>query len=706
MTESNEEKVRLGQNEDAAAEAASTKAAETAATGGGSAAAGDVAGGSNAVGYTAGEAAASGDDATGSTAATEDGPDVEAGDGSFESFGIDERYVAVLKEQDIREPSLVQEKVIPLALTGKDLVAQSVTGSGKTLAYVLPALQRLDPARKDVQVIVLVPTRELGMQIVQVAEELGKATGVTVQQLIGGASLQRQIDKLKLKPQVVVGTPGRVLELIKLRKLNVQQTRTLVIDEADQVFALGSAGDVDLILKSVPRSAQRMFFSATVPPELEQTARRWMAQPELVRIHPGQRTSPTLTHVYVVCEERDKIETLRKLVHAYKPKSAIVFVNATADLAEVVQKLQYVGLSIEALYSEAGKQERANVLSGFRAGNFQLLLATDVAARGLDVAGVTHVFNLDPAPGPDHYVHRVGRTGRMGRHGTAVSIVTPQQTFIIGKFAKALGVDIAQKAMYEGRIVDPVDDRSAAAQRQRREESRAAGRRAGASAAADGRAVRLAAQPPGAGGSAAAAGRTGEAGAPGGRPARAAAGTGAAARRPDGAPKPAGRAAGAGAAAGARKAAPAHGAAPLRGAAGGRRDAAAVSGLESRETATERGNMVARGNPSARGDMPARGSASTRGDLPARGNAADGKQARRSEEIRGAMPGRGGAGPRGTASARGAAPARGTAPVRKGAAVSASGKAQPSKAERERDRKNKGAPKWLKAKQSEERERT
>jgi superfamily II DNA/RNA helicase len=429
---------------------------------------------------------------------TEVGVDIGGG---FARFGLDERLLAALRGQNIREPSPVQAEVIPLALEGRDVVAQSQTGTGKTLAYVLPALQRLEASSKELQAVVLVPTRELGMQIVKVAEELGKPSGVLVQQLIGGAALQRQIDKLKLKPQLVVGTPGRVLELIKLRKLNVQNVRTLIVDEADQVFALSSADDVEVIVRSVPRTAQRLFFSATVPPELEQVAQRWMKEPAVVRIDPSQRTAPTLEHVYLVCDERDKIDTLRRLVHAYRPRSAIVFVNATADLAEVQQKLTYVGLSIEALYSEAGKQERANVLSGFRAGKFQLLLATDVAARGLDVEGVTHVFNLDPAPGPDHYVHRVGRTGRMGRHGTAVSIVTPQQTFIVDKFAKALGLNIARVAMYEGKIVASGDDVRAAAPRRRRDEARAgersgAGERGGAGA---GRGA-AAAMPPGAAG--------------------------------------------------------------------------------------------------------------------------------------------------------------------------------------------------------------
>jgi superfamily II DNA/RNA helicase len=409
----------------------------------------------------------------------------------FEQLLIHNDYVKKLQAMGITQPTPVQTQVIPLVLEGKDVVAQSQTGTGKTLAYLLPVLQRIDASRKELQAVVLVPTRELGMQIVQETEKLVKDTGISVQQLIGGAALHRQIDKLKLKPQIVVGTPGRILELMKLRKLSLHQVRSIVVDEADQVFSLGSTTEAEAILKSARRSCQVLFFSATIPPEMEQVTSRWMQTPEIIRVNPEQRTSETLEHIYFVCEERDKIDTLRRLVRLINPPSAIVFVNAAADVSEVVQKLQYVGLSVEALYGEAGKQDRAKVLGAFRHRKFQLLLATDVAARGLDIQGVTHVFNLDPPPGPDYYVHRVGRTGRMGQRGTAVSIVTPKQQFIIGKFAKALGIDIVPKAMYEGRIVDPADDRSAAAKR-RRSEAGAGPAAARARVSADAAALRAA----------------------------------------------------------------------------------------------------------------------------------------------------------------------------------------------------------------------
>ncbi|CAG7617508.1 DEAD-box ATP-dependent RNA helicase CshA [Paenibacillus solanacearum] len=378
----------------------------------------------------------------------------------FASLHIDPVYLKRLQEQDITEPSPIQREAIPPIMEGKDVVAQSQTGTGKTLAYALPLLHKIEEASREVQALVLVPTRELGMQIVQTLEQLTKDTGIRVQQLIGGASIERQIDKLRLKPQIVVGTPGRVQELVKLRKLKLHGIRTVIVDEVDQVFELGSMQDVEALFKGMLREKQLLFFSATLPAPIQQVVDRWMREPHYVRVKPAQRTSETLEHVYFVCQERDKVDTLRKLVRLYNPKAAMVFINETDDIGEAIAKLKYAGLSVEGLYGDSFKQERARAMQMFRAGRFQLLLATDVAARGLDLPQVTHVFNLDPPVDADHYVHRVGRTGRMGRQGVAVSIITPKEQFIIDKFAKTLGIEPERREMFHGRIVDPAREQA------------------------------------------------------------------------------------------------------------------------------------------------------------------------------------------------------------------------------------------------------
>ncbi|MCU6796649.1 DEAD/DEAH box helicase [Paenibacillus sp. WQ 127069] len=371
---------------------------------------------------------------------------------SFSSLQIDEVYINKLREKDIVVPSPIQAESIPVILSGKDVVAQSQTGSGKTLAYVLPLLQQVDKNSREVQGIVIVPTRELGFQILETLQLLADEAGIRVQGLIGGAALTRQIDKLKLRPQLIVGTPGRVMELLKLRKLSVHHVKTVVVDEVDQVFDLGSMREVEVIFKGTQRNRQMLFFSATMPEPIQAVISRWMQDPVYVQISPEQRTSETLKHLYFVCEDRDKIDTLRRIVRLYNMPAAIVFINEIDNVAEIVEKLKFAGLSIEALYGDAGKQERAKVMQAFRAGKFQLLLATDIAARGLDIPHVTHVINFELPIDADHYVHRVGRTGRMGKKGTAISILTNKQRFIIDKFSKKLGCKIEEQEMAYGKI--------------------------------------------------------------------------------------------------------------------------------------------------------------------------------------------------------------------------------------------------------------
>lgn len=394
---------------------------------------------------------------------------------SFEQLQIAQTYLDKLKELGIGEPTPIQAEAIPVLKQGSDAIIQSQTGTGKTLAYLLPALEQIDPTQKQLQVLVVVPTRELGMQIMQEIEKLTAGGPIRSQSLIGGAAVVRQVEKLRLHPHIVVGTPGRLLELMKIKKLTLHHVKIGVVDEVDQVFELGSMQDVESVLKGMLKSSQKVFVSATIPQSTEQAAGRWLKEPVIIKINPSQRTAETLEHMYVLCQEREKVDTLRRLVRLIKPKSAIVFINVTDDIAQVVAKLQYVGLSIEALYGEASKQDRAKVMGNFRDGKFQLLLATDVAARGLDIEGVTHVFHLDPATNAEYYLHRVGRTGRMGREGTTISIVTPKEQFILEKFEKQLGITIAPKAMYEGRLVDPAQDRSAATMRSRREAARPRG---------------------------------------------------------------------------------------------------------------------------------------------------------------------------------------------------------------------------------------
>lgn len=372
---------------------------------------------------------------------------------SFETLHIRQEYLEILKAEQLSVPTNIQQQAIPALLAGQDVIAQSQTGTGKTLAYLLPVLQKIDTSTKDVQAVVLVPTRELGMQILREIEMLTAGSDLRSQALIGGAALNRQIERLRLRPHIVVATPGRILELIKMRKLTMHFVKMIIVDEVDQVFDLGSVRDVETVFKGALRDRQIAFFSATIPEEILQLGKRWMNDPVIIKINPSQQTAEEIEHLYFVCEERDKTDYLRRLVRLYNPQAAIVFVTGTQHILGIKTKLSHHGINADILYGEAGKVERATVLNGFRQGAFQVLIATDVAARGLDIDEVSHVINFDLPIDADHYVHRVGRTGRAGQSGTAISIVTDKEERLVSKYAQALGIEISSKRMYKGKIV-------------------------------------------------------------------------------------------------------------------------------------------------------------------------------------------------------------------------------------------------------------
>lgn len=391
---------------------------------------------------------------------------------TWNEIGINEQLANKLEANGIVEPTDVQAETIPILLGGSDVSARSQTGTGKTLAYLLPMLQKLNPYSNAIQAIILAPTQELAMQIVRVAEMYSEPLNIRVQQLIGGAALKRQVEKLKLRPQIVIGTPGRIHELLKIRKLKLTDVNNVVIDEADQVFQLGSTKEVEIILHSVGKERQMAFFSATYPDQMARFEGRWMKNPNRIQITPEHRVSETIDNYYIVSDKRDKTDTARRLVRLLNPSSALLFLNDTDNIANWESKLSYEGFTVEALYGDADKQRRAATLTRFRDGRCQLLLATDVAARGLDIEGLTLVIQLDPAADSDHYVHRAGRTGRMGKPGTVVSIVTPQELFIMDKFRKQLAIDLSERTMFRGKLLSEEQLREATRPFAARQEAR------------------------------------------------------------------------------------------------------------------------------------------------------------------------------------------------------------------------------------------
>ncbi|WP_411347867.1 DEAD/DEAH box helicase [Paenibacillus sp. WLX2291] len=381
---------------------------------------------------------------------------------NFLGLGIGESLNDALSRYGITAPSPVQEQSIPLILEGRDVLAQSQTGSGKTLAYLLPILEKINPEQKEMQALILAPTQELAMQIVRECERYGEEKGITSLGLIGGAAIKRQIEKLRRHPHIAVGTPGRINELINVRKLKMHNVSTIVVDEVDQVLGLGGGSDVQRIIKSAKRDRQLVFLSATINEEIHSIAQREMNDHAIVGIEPGQHTASAIDHVYFVTEERDKVDTLRRVLRHYKAPRSIVFVNDTEQIAEVESKLEYMGFRARAIYGDADKVTRSTVLAQFRSGKLQVLVATDVAARGLDIEDLNLVVSLDPAFDAEFYVHRSGRTGRMGKKGVSASIITERERFIMRKFSDTLHISLKELVLESGeaRTASPAKPRS------------------------------------------------------------------------------------------------------------------------------------------------------------------------------------------------------------------------------------------------------
>ncbi|MFC4304825.1 DEAD/DEAH box helicase [Cohnella boryungensis] len=375
---------------------------------------------------------------------------------SFTELGLNDALTDKLKAAGIAEPSEVQRQALPALLGGKDGIIVSPTGTGKTLAYLLPLLQRIDGSRKEVQALVLAPTQELAMQIMREAEAYGQPLGVKATALIGGASLARQLERMKSKPALIVGTPGRVREVANTRKLSLHAVSFAVVDETDRIFSLGGKNDVEHLLKMCGRERQTVFVSATRSQAMKEAERKWQNDPWVSDVTGKENEnglSSTLRHWYFQGDRRDKIDLILKLVRHMKPTAALLFVNDTEKIGELQAKLRYEGLSVDALYGDTRGQERGEAMQRFRNGRTKLLIATDVAARGLDLPGLPLVVQMEPALDADHYVHRSGRTARMGREGTSITLIAPEERFIVDKLEKQLGVTFEPKMLYEGRVV-------------------------------------------------------------------------------------------------------------------------------------------------------------------------------------------------------------------------------------------------------------
>ncbi len=350
-------------------------------------------------------------------------------------------------------PTEIQKQVIPQILNGKDVIAQSPTGTGKTIAYLLPLLQKIDPKNQTTQVVILAPSHELVMQIFNEIQKWTIGSELRGAAFIGGANIKKQVEKLKNRPQIVVGTTGRLLELIKMKKLKMHEVKTIVVDEFDMLITPEHINNVKDIIKTTLKDRQLLFFSATLSKNIEQIANELTMKSVLIRIEKDQQFLSNVNHIYFISEKREKIDLLRSLTHLL-PMKALAFVQDAAKISEIEAKLKYKGIALEVLAGGGDKAERKQSLENFRKGKIALLLATDVAARGLDIDGLSHVIQFDFPRDVEQYIHRSGRTGRMGATGTVISIITKNEEKLLQKYSKELGISFRKKELYKGKVID------------------------------------------------------------------------------------------------------------------------------------------------------------------------------------------------------------------------------------------------------------
>jgi ATP-dependent RNA helicase DeaD len=371
---------------------------------------------------------------------------------SFTDLGLSEEILRTLGELGYTEPTPIQEQAIPELVAGHDVIGQAQTGTGKTAAFGLPLLDYLDPAIGETQALVLTPTRELCIQVTQALRAYAEHLPIKVIAVFGGQAVATQQSRLRQDAHVVVATVGRTLDLVNRGSLDLSSARYVVLDEADEMLDLGFIDDVERILRLSPSGRQTALFSATIPPPIERLADRYMYEPVTIRVTPKQLTVDAIEQAYVEVPARQKVDRLIEVLEAEEPEQAIIFCRTKAGTAKLDETLRARGLGVKALHGDMTQGQRDGVMLSFKDHRLRLLVATDVAARGLDIEHVTHVINYDVPDATDTYVHRIGRTGRVGRTGRAITFVTPAQRPEIGRIEREARTSIGEWEPPEERL--------------------------------------------------------------------------------------------------------------------------------------------------------------------------------------------------------------------------------------------------------------
>lgn len=376
---------------------------------------------------------------------------------TFDKLGINEKLIKGLAKEKITNPTKVQSLTIEKIIENKDLLVNSETGSGKTLAYLLPMFEKINTEKKDTQVLILAPTHELVMQIANEAKLLAENSGINVNTfaVIGEVNIQKQIKNIKtIKPHIVVGTAGRLLDLIQQKKLKVHEVKTIILDEVDSLITRKGEAIVEKIIKTTLRDRQLLGFTASLDEKAESFCDYMMKDMEIIRANDETTINPNISHMYIYGERREKFTNLRKAISAANAKRAIVFVNDENSIEVINEKLNHHKYKSVCISGKMSKEDRKNAMTSFRNGKANILVSSDLSARGLDIPDVSHIFNLDFPLSKNEYLHRCGRSARGNKKGTAISIVTNQNLGTIKDYKRQFKIDMKAVELKEGKFVD------------------------------------------------------------------------------------------------------------------------------------------------------------------------------------------------------------------------------------------------------------
>ena len=368
---------------------------------------------------------------------------------NFKTLGVSDDLIQVLKKSGITSPTPIQEQCYPLIKNYKDVIAQAQTGTGKTLAFLLPLFENISPDIEATQALIITPTRELALQITEEANKLAEIRNINVLAAYGGRNIGSQLNKLKKSIHLIIATPGRLIDHLERQTITLDKVKSVVIDEADQMLLMGFRNEVDQILRATPRNRQTLCFSATMAPNVKKLAYHYTYSPTMVTIEPKKVTIDTIRQEVIETTDRWKADTLCQVLEEDNPFLAIIFARTKRRADELFAKMKKRGFNVQVIHSDIAQNKRERILKSFRDADLQYLIATDVASRGLDISGVTHIYNYDVPETPEIYIHRIGRTGRAGEDGYTCMFVAPKDNLEFNMIERKLRRNLPKRQLKE-----------------------------------------------------------------------------------------------------------------------------------------------------------------------------------------------------------------------------------------------------------------